>query len=245
MSASRFPGKPLFDICGLPMIAHCYLRSKFSKLADEVYVATCDKVIYDYILSINGKAIMTSDKHERATERTAEAINNIEKKTGLTYDFVAMVQGDEPLVDPDHIDVLLKGLFSKKNQITNLMIKLDDLKDINDNNLIKVVFNHKMNVIYLSRETIPHYTEKLKSKINYFRQLGLIAFNRESLVTYSKLKMSYLEIIESVDMNRFIENGIPIKMIEVTQETYSVDVFEDIQRVLVNMKKDTLFQKYK
>ena len=86
MSATRFPDKPMEKILGIPMIGHCYFRARLSSLIDDLYVATCDKIIYDYIISIGGNAIMTSDKHERATERTAEALKNIELDKSINYD---------------------------------------------------------------------------------------------------------------------------------------------------------------
>ena len=144
MAATRFPGKPMAQMRGMPMIGHCYLRSKLAKSLTDVYVATCDQVIFDYIVSIGGKAVMTSSTHERATDRTSEALLKIEKETGKPIDLVAMVQGDEPLIHPDMIE---KGIqpFMKDNgtKVVNLMSPIDDLARFESPNDVKVVVNLK------------------------------------------------------------------------------------------------------
>src|SRR4030042_3802428 len=111
MDSSRFPGKPLENINGIPMIGHVYLRSKLNKTFDDVYVATCDNQIKDYIESIGGKAIMTASTHERASDRTAEAMLKVEKKIGKKIDIVVMIQGDEPMIYPQMIDKVLAPMF--------------------------------------------------------------------------------------------------------------------------------------
>ena len=103
LSSSRLPRKPMADILGMPMIGHVFLRSKLSQILDEVYVATCDQEIVDYIESIGGKAIMTANTHERASDRTAEALLKIEANTNERVDIVVMIQGDEPMITPEMI----------------------------------------------------------------------------------------------------------------------------------------------
>ena len=110
MGSTRFPGKPLEPILGMPMIGHVYKRVMLSERLDEVYVATCDTEIFEYIDSIGGKAIMTADTHERCTDRTAEAIQKIKDELGQTFDVVVMVQGDEPMVTPDMIDIAIEEM---------------------------------------------------------------------------------------------------------------------------------------
>ena len=244
MSATRFPGKPMEKILGIPMIGHCYFRARLSSLIDDLYVATCDKIIYDYIIKIGGNAIMTSDKHERATERTAEALKNIELDKSINYDIIVMIQGDEPLVDPTMIDDSIKPLINDKKQVTNLMVRMDNFDEISNPNNVKVVIDSKGNSIYMSREPIPS-GKKCNKKIDFFRQLGIISFTRDALIQFIKLKMSRLEIIESIDMNRFIENNIPIFMVETKLEVDAVDTPIDLERVTNKMIKDKLFQYYK
>jgi len=244
LAASRFPDKPMKSILGIPMVGHCYFRSKLSKLVDEVYVATCDQEIIDYVEKIGGKAIMTSNVHERATERTAEALLNIEHLHPETkYDLVVMIQGDEPLVDPSMIDDSLRPLLNGDKQVSNLMVSLTTRNDVENPNNVKVVMGLNGDALYMSREPIPS-KEKYSDEIEYYRQLGLIAFTREALLKFIKLEMTKLEIIESVDMNRFLENGIPIHMVETTLEVDAVDTPDDLIRVEYKMKMDNLFKTY-
>jgi len=245
LSASRFPNKPMKSILGIPMVGHCYFRSKLSKLVDEVYVATCDQEIIDYVEKIGGKAIMTSNVHERATERTAEALLNIENCHPETrYDIVVMIQGDEPLVDPSMIDDSIRPLLNGDKQVSNLMVSLTTRSDVESPNNVKVVLGLNGDALYMSREPIPS-KEKYSEEIQYFRQLGLIAFTRDALLNFVKLKMTKLEIIESVDMNRFLENGIPIHMVETKLEVDAVDTPDDLIRVVKKMENDLLYKNYK
>jgi len=245
MAATRFPNKPMALISGIPMIGHCYIRSKMCELMDDVYVATCDQIICDYIQSIGGKAIMTSDKHERATERTAEALLNIEANLGeKPYDLIVMVQGDEPLIDPDMLREAAEPLLDGKRLVSNLMSKLSTEAEKEDPNCVKVVFGENKNALYMSRESIPS-KQKYNNDFDTYRQLGLIAFTRKALLEFISLKSTKLEIIESVDMNRFLENNIPIFMQETKYPSDAVDTILDLERVNLKMPDDLHFQKYK
>jgi 3-deoxy-manno-octulosonate cytidylyltransferase (CMP-KDO synthetase) len=245
MAASRFPGKPLAKIIGMPMIGHCYFRSCMCDLLDDVYVATCDQEIVDYIESIGGKAVMTSDVHERASERTAEALLNIEKiLNDNIFDIIVLIQGDEPLIHPEMISEVIEPLLDGSKEISNLMMKLTTKEEINNPNNVKVVISKNSNAIYMSREAIPS-SKKYNDNIEVYRQLGLIAFSRKSLLNFVNLEMTKLETIESVDMNRFVENEIPIFMKVTNFDADSVDTPEDLVRVSNKMEKDKLFVKYK
>ena len=244
MAASRFPNKPMAEILGIPMIGHCYLRSKMCDLLDELYVATCDEIIVDYVNSIGGKAVLTSHIHERASERTAEALLNIEKiLTESHFDIVVLIQGDEPLIHPKMIREVIEPLLSGEKQVSNLMMKLHSEDEVNNPNNVKVVTSLQGNALYMSREAIPS-DKKFKGSIDVYRQLGLIAFTRDALLRFVSLEMTKLEIIESVDMNRFIENEIPIYMRATSYEADSVDTHEDLDRVQKKMVSDSLFQIY-
>jgi 3-deoxy-manno-octulosonate cytidylyltransferase (CMP-KDO synthetase) len=244
MAATRFPNKPMAMIDGMPMIGHCFFRSKMSTLLNEVYVATCDKEIYDYIIGIGGKAIMTSDSHERATERSAEAFINIENETLQKFDIVVMIQGDEPLIDPEMINESIKPLISGENQVSNLMASLNGLDDAKNTNFVKVVTNVKGNAMYMSREPIPS-PSKYNYSIDYYRQLGLIAFSREAITKFIELPTTRLEIIESIDMNRFLEHQFPVYMTLTNFPADSVDTIEDLNMVDIKMKNDKLYNQYK
>ena len=244
MAATRFPNKPMALINGMPMIGHCYFRSKMSPLLNDVYVATCDQEIFDYIHSIGGKAVMTSDIHERATERSAEALINIEKETEQHFDIVVMIQGDEPLIDPEMINESVKPLLNGKNQVSNLMASLNDLEEAMNYNFVKVVTSINGNALYFSREPIPS-PSKYKDSIDYHRQLGLIAFSREAILKFVELPTTRLEIIESVDMNRFLEHQFPIHMTLTNFAADSVDTIEDLNLVDIKMRTDKLYCRYK
>jgi 3-deoxy-manno-octulosonate cytidylyltransferase (CMP-KDO synthetase) len=244
MAATRFPNKPMADILGIPMIGHCYFRSKMCTSLDEVYVATCDHEIYEYIINVGGKAIMTSDVHERATERSAEALLNIEKISNITYDIIVMIQGDEPLIDPNMINESIKPILNDDNVVSNLMTPLKNIEEAKNINFVKVVTDIKGKALYMSREPIPS-PSKYNEQIYYYRQLGLIAFSRDAILNFVSLPTTRLEIIESVDMNRLLEHQIPIQMSITNYEADSVDTLEDLKRVETKMKVDKLYNKYK
>lgn len=245
MAATRFPNKPMAPILGIPMIGHCYIRSKLCPLMDEVYVATCDQEIFDYVESIGGKAVMTANTHERATERSAEALLNIEALLkDVQFDIVVMIQGDEPLVDPDMLREAAEPLLNGDRVVSNLMAYLPTQEQRDNPNNVKVATDVSGNALYFSREAIPS-NKKYSKGIDAYRQLGLIAFTRQALLKFVALETTPLEIIESVDMNRFLENRIPIYMEVTKYPAYSVDTLEDLLSVEEKMRDDVLFQSYK
>jgi len=244
MASSRFPNKPMANILGMPMIGHCYKRSKMSNLLNEVYVATCDKEIYNYIESIGGKAVMTADTHERASDRTAEALLKIEKATGNNVDIVVMLQGDEPMITPDMIQAAVQPLIDNKGiKIANLYAKINTVAEFEDPNEVKVVVDKKEYAIYFSREPIPSRKKGILD-VPMYKQVCIIPFERDFLLEYNSIEQTPLEIIESVDMMRIIENGMKVKMIFTETASYAVDTQEDLDNVIAKMKSDTLINKY-
>jgi len=245
MGSTRFPGKPLEKILGMPMIGHCYHRVKMSQTLDEVVVATCDQEIFDYVLSIGGKAVMTSDKHERCTDRCAEGIDVFEAQTGEKYDILMMVQGDEPLVEPDMLDNCVQALKDNPElPVANLYSVIQYKEEFEDPNAVKFVMDRNENALYFSREPIPS-RRKFDGEIPMLRQLGLIGFRTDFLRKYLKLEPTPLEEIESVDMNRVLEHGYSIKMIKTDVRLQAVDVPGEIHLVEERMKNDPLYPKYK
>ena len=244
LASSRVPQKPLADILGMPMIGHVYHRSKLCSTLDEVYVATCDSEIYNYITSIGGKAVMTSDKHERASDRTAEALLKIEKDTQSKIDIVVMIQGDEPMVTPEMINDSILPLLNDDNiKITNLMANMKTVEEHEDPAEVKVVVDKNNFAMYFSREPIPS-RKKGVDNVPMLKQVCIIPFNRDFLLEYNEMKQTPLEIIESVDMNRLLENGIKIKMVFTDTETYSVDTPADLENVNKKMSNDVLLKSY-
>jgi len=244
LASSRLPRKPMADILGMPMIGHVYKRCKLSGILKEVYVATCDEEIADYVKSIGGKAIMTLDTHERASDRTAEALEKIEKETGTRMDIVVMIQGDEPMVTPGMIDAAIAPLLQDKDiHITNLMASMKTQEEHEDPAEVKVVVDRNDFAMYFSREPIPS-RKKGASEIPMLKQVCIIPFRRDFLLEYNTMPQTPLEIIESVDMNRLLENGIKIKMVMRDEETYSVDTPADLANVNSKMKSDPYLKQY-
>jgi 3-deoxy-manno-octulosonate cytidylyltransferase (CMP-KDO synthetase) len=243
MGSSRFPGKPMAKIHGIPMIGHVYIRSKMSSL-DEVFVATPDKKISDYIESIDGTAIMTSDCHERCTDRVAEAMSFIENLLETKVDIVVNIQGDEPMLFPEMINEAVEPLLSDdKIQCVNLIAPLKTKTEHEDPNEVKVVVDKNNFALYFSREPIPS-RKKGAVKIPMFKQVCVMPFRRDFLVTYTSLESTPLEIAESVDMLRALEHGYKVKMVPTKFETYSVDTPEDLLNVERLMEKDELLEQY-
>jgi 3-deoxy-manno-octulosonate cytidylyltransferase (CMP-KDO synthetase) len=244
LASSRLPNKPMADILGMPMIGHVYFRSKMSEIIDEVYVATCDKEIYDYISEIGGKAVMTADTHERASDRTAEALLKIENESGKKVDIVVMIQGDEPMVTPEMISAAVQPLLEDDSlNISNLMEAMQTQSEHEDPAEVKVVVDKMSNALYFSREPIPS-RKKGANSIPMLKQVCIIPFRRDFLLEYNSMEQTPLEIIESVDMNRLLENGLPIRMVMRFEETFSVDTIADLNNVNKRMKNDLLLKKY-
>jgi len=245
MASSRFPGKPMKEILGIPMIGHVYKRVKMSKTLNEVYVATCDEEIFEYIESLGGKAVMTSDSHERCSDRCAEAMLKIEKNTGQKCDIMVMVQGDEPLTFPQMIDESVEPMLKDSSLvITNLVSDIDSEEAFENSNEVKVVMDQNNNALYFSREAIPS-RKKGVLNVPMKKQVCVIPFKRDFLLKYNKMSPTPLEIIESVDMMRILENGGKVKMCETKYKTKAVDSKEDLDMVIKIMKTDQLFETYK
>jgi|APSaa5957512535_1039671.scaffolds.fasta_scaffold65672_2 3-deoxy-manno-octulosonate cytidylyltransferase (CMP-KDO synthetase) len=231
MASTRFPGKPMAKINGIPMIGHVYKRSKMAKILDEVYVATCDKEIYDYIESIGGKAIMTADTHERASDRSAEALEIIEKTNNEKIDIIVMLQGDEPMIVPEMIKAGIQPLINDSSiGAVNLMAEIKTEEEWLDPNEVKVVVDNNSNALYFSREPIPS-NKKYNGKFTAYKQVCIIPFTTEGLKKYLSLSETTLEKIESVDMNRILEHGGTVKMVYTNHNTYAVDTPADLQKV--------------
>ena len=230
MGSSRFPGKPMANILGKPMIGHVYDNVKKNNLINEIAVATCDEEIYNYIESIGGRAVMTLDKHERASDRCAEALLIIEQEDTIKFDIVVMVQGDEPMINSDMISEALSPMLDdSKILITNLLGKIESKEEFEDPNCIKVVCDLNNNALCFSREPIP--TRAKTEEIPMGKQICVIPFQRDFLIEYNGLKPTPLEIAESVDMLRVLEHGIKVRMVPTNYNTHAVDTEEDLREV--------------
>lgn len=244
MASARFPGKPMAQIYGIPMIGHVYLRTKMCEKLAGTYVATCDQEIFQYISGIGGKAIMTADTHERCSDRTAEALMKIEQDLGKRVDIVIMVQGDEPMVTPEMIEQAVGPMLKDTTiQVVNLMAPIKSVEEFEDPNEVKVVVGLTGSALYFSREPIPS-RKKGVSEVPMLKQVCIIPFRRDYLLKFNAMLSTPLEKIESVDMMRILEHGNNVHMVMTTAETYSVDTKEDLEKVADKMKNDSLRKTY-
>ncbi len=244
MASSRFPGKPMARIHGMPMIGHCFHRVSMCDQIDETYVATCDMEIAQYIETIGGKAIMTSSKHERASDRAAEAMLKIEDSTGKRTDILIMVQGDEPMDTPSMISsAILPMVADAKVDVVNLMGNIESTREFEDPNTVKVVTDQLSNALYFSREPIPSRKKGVAS-VPMLKQICIIPFRRDFLIKFNDLKETPLEIIESIDMMRVLENGDNVRMVCTKERSFGVDTPEDLLFVEREMEKDPLMTRY-
>ena len=239
MGSSRFQGKPLAPILGRSMLEHVYKRTALAASLSEVYVATCDDEICDAVTAFGGRAIMTSDRHERASDRVAEAAADIDA------DIIVMVQGDEPMVHPDMIEAAVAPMLQNSGiACVNLKLRIDDEADFNDRNTIKVVTDSQGGALYMSRQPIPDAQGQSFERINAFKQVCIMPFRRDALLCFAELAPTTLEIAESIDMLRFLEHGYPVHMVETTLPTQAVDTPEDLARVEKLMRNDPLVSTY-
>ncbi len=244
MGSSRYPGKPLADILGMPMLGHVALRTAMSSRLSATYIATCDQEIMDFAKSIGIPAIMTADTHNRCTDRTAEAVLKIERESGKKVDIVVMVQGDEPMTTPEMIDAAVEPMLNDPSvNVVNLMADIPSIEDFENPNEVKVVVNLKNEALYFSREPVPS-RKKGVDKVPMKKQVCIIPFRRDYLMHYNDLPETPLEIIESVDMMRILEHGDKVHMVQTDARTLSVDTPEDRVAVENQMRGDPLLKLY-
>jgi len=234
LESSRLPEKALCDILGLPMIIHTLKRTQLAKTLDEVYVVTDSEVIKELVESYQGRVIMTSKTHQTGSDRLAEAAEYIEA------DIIVNIQGDEALVDPEHIDAGVKGLVNSKAEISILLTQFSKKQSYDD---IKAVVNLKNEIMYFSRNDIP---SESRSPVEYsLKAYHVVSFRKDFLIKYSKLERTPLEKIEYNEYLRVLESGYAIQGVMVDSDAVSVDSDEDLKYVRKLMPADKLFQIYK
>jgi 3-deoxy-manno-octulosonate cytidylyltransferase (CMP-KDO synthetase) len=241
MAASRFPGKPLADILGLPMVEHVRRRVARCKLVDEIVIATCDEEIRERMVGFGARVVMTSHRHERCTDRIAEAAREVPAEIAIN------VQGDEPFVDPESLDKLVAPLLHDAAgalPCTNLMSPITSLTAWRDPNVVKTVVDPRLRALYFSREPIPSMAKAGGKEFARYRQLGIIAFRGPFLQEFTQLPPTPLEQVESVDMMRAVEHGYPVQMVVVTGPSIGVDTPADLERAREMMRADALYPQY-
>ena len=245
MGSGRFPGKPLFKIAGMPMLEHVWHRAKMYKKWDELLIATCDREIKDFADSKNIPCIMTSNKHERALDRVAEAIEKCGFEVNAS-DIVLNVQGDEPMMRPDMIDATVKPMLddlSVKGVVLSMPIV--DEAQFNDPNTLKIIHNIKGDILYTSRAPIP-YCKEWSINIGAKRIYGIFGFRWDFLKKFTKIPESPLEIVEACDSNRLYDNGLTQRVAFYPYvDSFAVDIPEDAKKVEVYLKDDPFWISYK
>jgi 3-deoxy-manno-octulosonate cytidylyltransferase (CMP-KDO synthetase) len=239
MGSTRFPGKPLCKILGMPMIEHVYKRCALTQNHTEVFVATCDNIIKKTVEGFEGKAVMTPESIERPALRVAEAC----KTLGLyDDDIIAVVQGDEPLINPEMIDKGINELLDHPEYLcTNLCADMTESEWL-DKDEVKVVTNLEGHATYMSRSPIPSKTIGLIGP--RIKQLGIFFFRLKSLLLFQNLEKTPLEVSEAVEMLRAIEHGHIIKMVKIDSPCTSVDNPDQRDLVEALMREDPFWPQY-
>jgi 3-deoxy-manno-octulosonate cytidylyltransferase (CMP-KDO synthetase) len=235
-ASTRFPGKPLADINGKPMIQRVYEQAKKCKILAEVVVATDDKRIESAVKKFGGNVVMTSSKHQSGTDRCYEAL----RKTAGTFSAVINIQGDEPFIHPKQIEKVANCFKNKNVQLATLAMKLNNAEELTNPNTIKVLISKKKEAIYFSRTAIPYYRGKKQSEWPkahiYYKHIGIYGYRADILGQVTKLDRSPLEIAESLEQLRWLENGYRINIDLTPHESFSIDTPKDLITALKKIK---------
>ncbi len=229
--STRFPGKPLVDIAGMTMIQRVYNQVKHAASLSEVVVATDDQRIFDHVKSFAGNVVMTKKEPQSGTDRCAEVINNISG-----FDIAINIQGDEPFIDPQQIDLLVSCFQRPEVEIATLVRPIQELSDLENVNKPKVVLNQKSEALYFSRQAIPYMRgadiKEWLSKETYYNHIGIYGFKVETLKELARLPISKLETTESLEQLRWLDNGYRIQTAVSTHINDAIDSPEDLQDIL-------------
>jgi len=230
-ASTRFPAKPLADLGGKSMIRRVYEQAKKSKSLSKVVVATDHEEIYNHVIDFGGEVCMTSSHHASGTDRCYEVLS----KENSSFDYVINIQGDEPFIAPEQID-LLASLLDGKTELATLIKKIDSVEQLLNPNLVKVVFNKNQEALYFSRSPIPYLRNmepvEWVTHYTYFKHIGMYAYRNDVLEKITRLQISSLERAESLEQLRWLENGYAIKVKETSIETMGIDTPEDLQNAL-------------
>lgn len=227
-ASTRFPGKPLALLAGKPVIQHVYEQAV--KVLDAVYVATDDERIYNKVLEFGGKAVMTSTEHHSGTDRIEEAL----EKVGGDFDVVVNIQGDEPFIAQSQIETLCHCFEDEATQIATLGKPFECIETVENPNSPKIVVDNRGYAMYFSRSVIPFVRgverQEWLKKYPFLKHLGIYAYRTEVLKAITRLPQSSLELAESLEQLRWLENGYRIKVGITNVETVGIDTPEDLQR---------------
>jgi 3-deoxy-manno-octulosonate cytidylyltransferase (CMP-KDO synthetase) len=239
-ASSRFEGKPLALLNGKPMVMWVYEAVKQSQLFDKVVVATDDSRIFDTVQAMNGVAMMTRESHSCGTQRCEEVVQTL-SSLGEVYDVVVNVQGDEPLINKEQLELILSCFDSDRVEIATLSKIINEEKDVTDSNVVKVVAS-KGRALYFSRSPIP-FTRDISlsqalEKGVFRKHIGIYAYRFDVLKEIVRLEKGDLEILENLEQLRWLENGFEIRIKDTCFESIGVDTPEDLKRVNDLIKKN-------
>ncbi len=220
-AATRFPAKLMQPLGNKTVIRHTYDNTKATGLFDEVYVVTDSDIIYNEIVNNGGKAIMSKRTHESGSDRIAEAIED------LDVDIVVNVQGDEPFVKKEPLQKVINVFSDPSVQVSSLMQVLSNPELIQDPNYVKVTIDKNSNALFFSRSVIP-YPRATNIAINYYEHIGVYAFKKQALLNFTNWEMSPLEAAEKIECLRYLENGVPIRMVVTNYMGVEIDTPEDL-----------------
>ncbi len=232
-ASTRLPGKVLADINGKPMIQHVWEQVKKSRFVDEVLIACDDAKVESAARKFKARAVMTSVNHTSGTDRIAEAVKD------LDFDIVLNIQGDEPLVRPEMVEVLARALLDDKKAVMATVVRvMTDESEVANPNVVKVALDKDGYALYFSRSPIPFNREKQDfSKLRYYKHFGLYAYRKEFLMGFKNLPASQLEETEKLEQLRVLEAGHRIKVVQTKCDTVAVDTQQDLDRVCEILKK--------
>lgn len=226
-ASTRFPGKPLVMIDGISMIERVYHQAKLTKSLSKVIVATDDERIFQHVKNFGGEVMITSDQHQSGTDRCAEVISKLDEQ----YDVAINIQGDEPYIQPQQMDLLCSCFQINETQIATLIKQTNDKAEIENPNVVKAVVSKSLRAIYFSRFAMPYNRNKIEDAI-YYKHVGIYAYRTQVLKQIAKLEMSMLERAESLEQLRWIENGFYIQTAITDLETIAIDTPADLEKLL-------------
>jgi len=222
-AATRFPGKLMQLLGDKTVIRHTYDNTVATDLFDEVLVVTDSEIIFNEIVSHGGKAKMSVKEHESGSDRIAEAAAD------MAVDIIVNVQGDEPFVKKEPLEKLLRQFDDASVQVASLMQVMTDHNDIMDPNFVKVTVDKNMNSLFFSRSVIPYPRNKNIPAV-YYEHIGVYAFRKQALMSFVQWPQSTLEVAEKIECLRYLENGIPLRMVVVDYMGVEIDTPEDLER---------------
>lgn len=231
-AATRFPAKLMQVLGNKTVIRHTYDNTVATGLFDEVMVVTDSEIIYNEIVTNGGKAKMSVKQHESGSDRIAEAVADMPARAGTDGDvdiIIVNVQGDEPFVQKEPLQKLLQVFADEKVQVASLMQVLKEEKFIADPNYVKVAVDKNMNSLFFSRSVIPYPRDK-NVATNYYEHIGVYAFRKQALLNFTNWEMTPLEAAEKIECLRYLENGVPLKMIVTEYMGVEIDTPEDLER---------------